>query len=268
MASKDSSIQTVLVLNCSETKSTEELIKSFVGSTELLTSTIQTKDFIAICYPWQLDTKYYETEINFIDSKNLVKLIANDPRVTVEAIIAFSDDLSQQSFDVVKAKTEQLKCFLAEVQILCCQTFTDHDTRFESVQNWCIPNEYELIELEPVGEREADDFETNSSKRLMEALEAHSWPLMKTKSNGTTTDTSNVEDALGRLALSDQAKGQVGDDDEITELEAQEFEKLFSQFQNIKDKSSTLTEEERKKFAEEAAMAFWKALGGDDEDEE
>lgn len=48
------------------------------------------------------------------------------------------------------------------------------------MQKWCIANEYELIELEPRDE-DPDDCDVQSSQRLMDALEAHTWPVMALK---------------------------------------------------------------------------------------
>ncbi|XP_013792195.1 alpha- and gamma-adaptin-binding protein p34-like isoform X1 [Limulus polyphemus] len=44
------------------------------------------------------------------------------------------------------------------------------------------------------------------------------------------------------------------------------FEALFSKFHNMKQKAATLSGEDRKKYAEKVAVAFWRALGGDEEE--
>lgn len=117
MAAKEHTIQTVVVLNCSETQTTANLVQStyfrcctihavndllyqpcltaFLGRAELVEKTIHTEENCdVIRYPWHLNTKYYEAEINFIDSKDLVHLIGSDSQVKNEAIIAYSDNLS------------------------------------------------------------------------------------------------------------------------------------------------------------------------------
>jgi len=45
-----------------------------------------------------------------------------------------------------------------------------------------------------------------------------------------------------------------------------DFEQLFSQFAAMKEIASTLTGDQRRKHAEKVTMAFWKAIGGDDDE--
>lgn len=55
-----------------------------------------------------------------------------------------------------------------------------------TVQEWCLKNEFELIEFNPevVSDDESveDDFqETTGSLRIFQALQAHEWPDMQLK---------------------------------------------------------------------------------------
>ncbi|GFS84159.1 alpha- and gamma-adaptin-binding protein p34 [Nephila pilipes] len=44
------------------------------------------------------------------------------------------------------------------------------------------------------------------------------------------------------------------------------FDALFSRFASMKEKASGLTGEDRKKYAEKVAVAFWRAMGGDEDE--
>ncbi|WAR06292.1 AAGAB-like protein, partial [Mya arenaria] len=48
--------------------------------------------------------------------------------------------------------------------------------------------------------------------------------------------------------------------------EEESFEKLFEQFAQMKEKASVLPLDERKKYAEHVAIAFWRAMGGDEDE--
>ncbi|GBL93471.1 hypothetical protein AVEN_59673-1 [Araneus ventricosus] len=44
------------------------------------------------------------------------------------------------------------------------------------------------------------------------------------------------------------------------------FEALFAKFASMKDRASGLNGDERKKYAEKVAIAFWRAMGGDEDE--
>ncbi|KAL4227850.1 hypothetical protein ACF0H5_013288 [Mactra antiquata] len=48
--------------------------------------------------------------------------------------------------------------------------------------------------------------------------------------------------------------------------DGESFEKLFEKFAQMKDKANSLPMSERKKYAENVAIAFWKAIGGDEDE--
>ncbi|XP_054713923.1 alpha- and gamma-adaptin-binding protein p34-like [Uloborus diversus] len=48
--------------------------------------------------------------------------------------------------------------------------------------------------------------------------------------------------------------------------DGESFEALFSKFASMKERAEGLTGDSRKKYAEEVAIAFWKAMGGDEDE--
>jgi len=58
-----------------------------------------------------------------------------------------------------------------------------------SVQEWCVEQGFELVELnpelDPEWEEEQDFIETTGIKRVVQALHAHLWPNLHMKGKGT-----------------------------------------------------------------------------------
>jgi len=74
-----------------------------------------------------------------------------------------------------------------------------------------------------------------------------------TKSRATIVDEMHA-DANIASAFADVDDGKV------------DFEQLFSQFATMKEIARTLTGDQRRKHAEKVTMAFWKAIGGDEDE--
>lgn len=51
--------------------------------------------------------------------------------------------------------------------------------------------------------------------------------------------------------------------EELFNDEATDFCDLFSQLPMMKERASSMPSEQRKKFAEDVVLAYWKAIGGD-----
>ena len=106
-------------------------------------------------------------------------------------------------------------------------------------------------------------------------MEAHTWSNLKlvgedckNSENDSEEASASVETPNKEIDMLDveaeidsllQTQAQDGEDD-------QNFEALFSQFTSIRDKSANLDPEGRKAYAEEVAIAFWKAMGGSDDE--
>lgn len=50
------------------------------------------------------------------------------------------------------------------------------------------------------------------------------------------------------------------------EEEEESFEQLFSKFKLMKEKAESLPQDQKKKYAEKVTIAFWKAIGGDEDE--
>ena len=60
---------------------------------------------------------------------------------------------------------------------------------YVSVQEWCVEQRFELVELnpelDPEWEEEQDFIETTGIKRVVQAMHAHLWPNLHMKGKGT-----------------------------------------------------------------------------------
>ncbi|KAL8616662.1 hypothetical protein ACOMHN_031644 [Nucella lapillus] len=90
---------------------------------------------------------------------------------------------------------------------------------------------------------------------------------------GTQASTAGSESTKS-AASKKPFEGLVPDDNELAMLTAlgtedttdDTFEELFSKLQIMKEKASTLPTEDRKSYAEQIAVTFWRAIGGDEDE--
>ena len=171
---------------------------------------------------------------------------------------------------------------------------------YTEVQLWCVDNGFELVRwarsipltsastsAETAPEEQDPFVELEGVARIREALHAHVWPILKMKvnppppseahsvaisaDNDTTAEEPSVQQIVGGLlseakaALSD---AKLGAGEQEQEKAVESFEELFSRFAAMKAHAQNLSHEERRAYAEKVTMAFWKAIGGKDDDEE
>ncbi|GFY46546.1 alpha- and gamma-adaptin-binding protein p34 [Trichonephila inaurata madagascariensis] len=175
----------------------------------------------------------------------------------------------------------------------------------KSILKWCVENQYELVELNPSPENEDEDDENFKSAkgydRVIEALQSYTWANLVMKDEKFVDESPKKESAEGIRESEDAAKetkSSVSEnnkdsssseekgcktmnvDGEELGLEehllnnvlngedpgGESFEALFSKFASMKEKAAGLNNEEKKKYAEKVAIAFWRAMGGDEDE--
>ncbi|XP_047490471.1 alpha- and gamma-adaptin-binding protein p34-like [Penaeus chinensis] len=173
-----------------------------------------------------------------------------------------------------------------------------------NAQQWCISNGWELIELNRGQEtnnedsEDEDDFpESLGFKRVRQALHAHTWSNLVMKDNNRS---SRLNAVLQSVASKDDKNGKEGQEsDEVLysqlsdltvednntgasplageyldpmmmegclEKDEGDFENLFSSFEHLKRTASSLPPDQRRDYAEKVAVAFWRAMGGDEDE--
>ncbi|XP_067015530.1 alpha- and gamma-adaptin-binding protein p34 [Anabrus simplex] len=283
-----------VVASCTNTQP-EDIIKLILGGDELPDSTLVEEGIRA--YPWHIDTKYYTADVNLCSVAK--KTLGSEQfAVSVEAVVIKFDNNRNDGLDVVESWLAFLKEFEPEVQILLCDRCYENPEVGLSrvaVQEWCVEQGFELVELnpelDPEWEEEQDFLETTGIKRVVQAMHAHLWPNLRMKGkpqhlsktvqsmlNGEMMEDSNKcpvsvlsQDLQGIQLepLNDSNKRTM--EERIDELLGDSggvagFSSLFEQLHSMKERVQGLPSEQRKACAEQVVMAFWRAIGGDDDE--
>ncbi|KAG8185787.1 hypothetical protein JTE90_000767 [Oedothorax gibbosus] len=244
-------------------------------------------------FPWSFETKYYSADIDIFAVKKKEEL---NPALAekTRAVVFYFDGQEVSGFDEVVSWMPLIKDIKAEVQLMVCNNSCD-DPNYSELRkkflDWCIKNQYELIELNPSPDSDDED-DVKYAKgydRVIEALQTHPWSnlIQKTSSQQNNSSSTKLEDIKpeciseesGAAAKSESKKHVVVEGEDVSLDEAllsnvlsgedpggESLEALFGKFASMKDRANGLTGAERKKYAEEVAIAFWKAMGGDEDE--
>lgn len=117
------------------------------------------------------------------------------------------------------------------------------------------------------GSLESDKCEKETNGQLEE--KAH-----LTAGKSASVDLDKEKAAANSTTQENKVLGDLLPDDDVAlmqalcseEEEAESFEQLFSKFRLMKEKAESLPQEEKKKYAEKVTLAFWKAIGGDEDE--
>ncbi|KAF7273970.1 alpha- and gamma-adaptin-binding protein p34-like [Rhynchophorus ferrugineus] len=217
-----------------------------------------------VIQPWHIDTKYYTATVNII---GLNELYERDEAFynQVEALIIHLDTNKASGLDDLK-QWELLENECEPEIKLLISNYCNNETKVtkSEAMSWCLKRGYEFVELYPsdqnIQNTEEDLIpEKFGVNRVIEALQAHTWSnlVMKNskKINCNKQEPSN-EDTI-KIPTASLPDEFVGEDD---------FTELFSQLHMMKDSLQSLPINQRKQCAEQMVTAFWKAIGGDEEE--
>lgn len=201
---------------------------------------------------WEIDTKYYKAEVNLIGiTEDYTR--TEEFNENVEALIIHMDSNKSTGLDDLK-KWESLEhdCN-PEVKLLVSNYFTaETKITLNRATEWCIKRGYELIELYPseVPINNSDQIlvEKTGLERIIEALQAHVWPNLIMKDEDTPANRHKKE------------KEKLLDDG------MDDFTDLFQQLHTMKDSIQSMPMQQRRQCAEQMVTAFWRAIGGDEDE--
>ncbi|CAG9819464.1 unnamed protein product [Phaedon cochleariae] len=247
----------IIVVSSSNTKP-KSLIKLITKSQEIKEAS---ENPGLIKHPWYIETKYYTAEVNFLGLENDFPR-SDDFNNQIEALIIHMDTNKDAGLeDLSKWDIFDKDCSL-EVKILVsnyCNS-TTKITKSKALE-WCLEHGFEFIELYPLPSNSYEDEDNMSEdesfeekggvERIIEALQSHTWPNLVMKEKDKTKKSS-------------EKKLQGEDPFPVEDLD--EFAKLFAQIHTIKDSLGGMATSERKQYAEQMVTAFWKAIGGDEEE--
>lgn len=287
--SESSNVNGVIVISVTE-QLPEYIIKKII-ETDVLPAPSVYNSFIK-GYEWKLDNRYYSATVTLYSIQEKTDF-DEDICDNTQATIFYFDGKEPSSFENVLNWMPSLKDIESEVQLLICETFDCDEKYKKKILNWCVENEYELIEINPPPEsdEEEDDGLFSKSKgfgRVIDALHAYVWSHLVIKDeikpkDPVTVREQEVRKKINRLAASASSPKVPEDNSKKMRVDISEFlleeqwpqkvskqddpegesvEALFAKFSSMKEKASGLHGEERKKYAEKVAIAFWKAMGG------
>jgi len=198
-------------------------------------------------YPWVIETKYYRAniQVDLLPSPDQINMDLSN----TEAVIFYCDPVQSDMLSRVDKVWERIKEFGPAVCLMVVDT-VEHGEMRTNVMSWCLTNMFELIECDEEGEEDQEIEEKVGRDRIVEALKSHTWSNLELIEEGDSV-ISEDEDIVG---------DDEGVDDDVT------FDTLFSQLGNMKDKAAGLPDDQRRKYAENVALSFYKAMGGDEED--
>lgn len=256
------------------------------------------------CWEWWVENKYYTATVQLAcvsqPEQCLPWILENG-----EALIIYCDSAQNDVLERVNSLLEKTEDFEPEVQLLVCDALAEDDNTDTlstlKGQQWCISNGWELVELHPhqpqAEDPEEDDFhESWGFKRICQALHAYTWSNLTMKDSqgnrlsAVLQSVSSQEDKsasspqegeevmysrLDNLALEESASNPP--DEELENAldpsmirdclgEDGDFENLFSSFEHLKRTAANLPPNQRRDYAEKVAVAFWRAMGGDEDE--
>ena len=209
---------------------------------------------------WELHTKYYSALVRLHLLQSDCPVPAGEP----EAVVVLADTLQQLEAGWARVRGEPA------VRLVVVAEGPGQD-----MLAWSVERQFELIDLGEESYSTTDDddgFDEKTGKeRIREALEAHTWTnLVLTERNSMCSATvisptevkavkKDPEDVVGSMDSSDEEFGEfVGGEED--------FESLFANLASLKERAATMSDGERKAFAEDVAVSFFSAIGGNKED--
>lgn len=250
-----SQIPSIVVVSSSSTKP-KSLIRLITGNNS---ADDELEEGDTFSKKWAIDTKYYNAEVN------LIGIVENYKRTeafsdSVEALIIHMDSNKSTGLEDLK-KWESLESdYNPEVKLLVSNYFTvETKITHNKAIEWCLNHGYELIELYPSKTVATDKSEhiiaeKTGVERIVEALQAHVWPnlVMKDENVGKcSVSRCNQEKKCTKEELDDGLD---------------EFADLFQQLHTMKDSIQSMPMQQRRQCAEQMVTAFWKAIGGDEDE--
>lgn len=213
---------------------------------------------------WLVENKYYRAKIliqyGCFDETGKVN-VEIDKCEALVLVVNWSHELNDSADSLVKLWSNITSQHSTDIEkpavcLLLAVLEDHHEVDQGPVLKWCVENGFELIEwTSEENQKEDVDSGSTGTARLAEALQAHIWPQITMKSNNGMK--SNASDDANTKKLSENEK---------LLAEEQDFEELFAKFADMKAHAEKLPWEQRKAYAERAVLAFWDAIGGDEEE--
>ena len=269
----------VLLVNCCTEKDHDYLSRGIFNSERIDFEKCDSETQSYRIQSLRIDNKYYTALVNLFSSKINLPNSTFENISDTEALIFAFELRNNDTFNTVKAWVKDVgdreigtKLLLATDTERC----SDLEEKRKEVLDWCIENSFELVECFQTDDN--DEFpEKFGFERISEALHTHIWPNMIEKTSicggHETTEPDNDVAASSKddeksSHKKDPAKDSKNDESQATcsEMDMESFEQLFSKLNDMKESAKGLSDADRKEYAEKTAIAFWKAMGLDEDE--
>ncbi|XP_055335192.1 alpha- and gamma-adaptin-binding protein p34-like [Paramacrobiotus metropolitanus] len=273
------SVPSILAVSCSESKSSKDLIADLLQGVCSPAPDYMEENIDG--YKWDMNTKYYTATVKVCAPKYRTVPSAEFAE-SVEAVMLYFRPQSRDEFVVVQSWLRTIdQLYAPTVKLLICEFSVDGDeVPRQELMNFCIDRQLELVELAPVEiDSEEEEFggASHGFARIRSALYAHMWSNLTMKAE----TPRNLRTALDAAASHHQeeterssanvleATAVEGNQEEmgLEEREVDMFEQLFSRLHQFKSTAETLSNEERRSYAEQITKQFWKSMGDDSEED-
>lgn len=246
----------IAVVSCSKLKSPDSIIELFAEHTNVN----ETVEENISTYSWNISTKYYTAKVDLCAIKTDEDR-CEEFNESVEAVIVYFDSNTETGLEDVKIWNRLLEDCEPDVKLLISDV-CNADTKIPKSQavEWCVKNGFELIELNPdiIETIDDDDHiikETFGIDRILEALQSHMWSnlIMKSKEqeiNKPEDESASIDDMMNNIFENEEA----------------DFNELFQQLHMMRESVQSMPVRERRQCAEQVVTAFWRAIGGDEEE--
>ncbi|KAJ7365833.1 hypothetical protein OS493_002554 [Desmophyllum pertusum] len=280
----------VLVVSCSSFLSPKDVI-SEMCRTECSVPT-ELPDGSLSSYLWRIENKYFTADVGLCacSVSSLPPQCEFAVNMNFQSVIIVFDQKEKASFKEVTSWLPYIKTQDPSVLLLLNSGKGGSSAGISKAEvvKWCLDNSFELIEMiseEDEEEDEGDEFrEKIGIERVVEALQCAEWPNMKMTENRSNKGPKGCKEDQGANALLNNEEKQSSENEQTPVLplptddlellstlasdgtENESFEELFQKLAVMKERASTLPANERKDYAEKVAIAFWRAMGGSEEE--
>lgn len=248
-------------------------------------------------YLWRIGNKYYTADIHLCSCS--VSCLPPEcefaANIKFQSVIIVFDQNEKASFKEVTSWLPFVESQEPSVLLLLSsgKVGDDEELGKAEILKWCLDHSFELIDM--ISEDDEDHKEDNFSEktgiaRVVEALQCAEWVNMEIEGNSSFKASKGFDTNHGATALPDN-EGSSNDcssrisgnkktsvfplpTDDLELLnslasdgaEYESYEELFQKLAMMKERASSLPSTERKDYAEKVAIAFWRALGGSEEE--
>ena len=218
-------------------------------------------------YDWTINNKYYTAELTLL----LVKDPKPPPNIKeiiggFEAVVISFDVCDDRSFASAREWVRILDVKDIEIKVLFSKGSKESkelETSKEHVDSWCVKNSFEFVDSVQNDDGEFSD--KIGFDRVREILDTHLWPNMKRKPKEFLKSSVKSQEEDNNLAKSnDNETDEAILNGDETQLES--FEALFGKMHDMKLHAQSLPDDQRKEYAERVTLAFWKAMGFDEDE--